>query len=99
MATTAPFDIGSLIESIPGVSGGRPVLAGSGFSITQLAACYNAGWSVDEILSHFPQLDRLHVHAGIAYYLSNRAATDAELERQQAAYDEGNRRQARRSTA
>lgn len=99
MATTAAFDIGLLIESIPGVSGGRPVLSGSGFSITQLAACYRAGWTVDEIIAHYPQLDPPHIHAGIAYYLSNQAAIDGELSRQQAAYDEGKRHQSGRATS
>lgn len=99
MASNGASDIGSLVETIPGVSGGRPVLTGSGFSIAQLAACYKAGWSVDDILAHYPQLDGRHVYAGLAYYLANKEATDAELDRQQAAYDEGKRRQSRRATA
>jgi uncharacterized protein (DUF433 family) len=99
MAAEEPLDIGSLVESIPGVSGGRPVLRGSGFSITQLAACYKAGWSVEEILKHYPQLDAQHVHAGLGYYFANKEAMDAELDRQQAAYDEGKRRQSRRASA
>lgn len=88
-----------MVETIPGVSGGRPVLRGSGFSIAQLAACHKAGWSVDEIIEHYPQLDRAHVYAGLAYYYANKDGTDAELARQQAAYDEGKGRQSRRESA
>ncbi len=88
-----------MVETIPGVSGGRPVLRGSGFSIAQLAACHRAGWSVDEIIEHYPQLDAIHVYAGLAYYYAHKDAIDAELARQQDAYDKGKARQSRRASA
>ena len=81
MASTAPFDIGTLVEVTPGVYGGQPCLAGTRFPILQLAAEFNAGLSADEIVAAFEGLDLPHVHAGLAYYLANQRAVDAELSR------------------
>jgi len=80
MATAAVVDIGSLIESIPGVYGGRPRLARSGFPIIQLVADYQSGMRVADFLEAYPHIDEESVYAGIAYYLANRAALDAELD-------------------
>jgi uncharacterized protein (DUF433 family) len=78
---TAPVtvDIGSLITAAPNVYGGRPRLSRSGFPILQLVGDYQAGMRVAEFLDAYPQLDEESVYAGIAYYLANRAALDAEL--------------------
>jgi uncharacterized protein (DUF433 family) len=79
MATPALVDVGSLISSTPAVYGGRPRLARSGFPVIQLVADYQAGMGVPEFLAAYPQLDEASVHAGIAFYLANRDALDAEL--------------------
>jgi len=81
MASTAPFDIGTLIEATPGVYGGRPCVAGTRFPILQVAANFNAGMTPAEFVEYYDFLDLAHVHAGIAYYLANKAAIDAELAR------------------
>jgi uncharacterized protein (DUF433 family) len=80
MATTAPFDIGTLITSTPGVYGGRPCLAGTRFPVLQIAAYVRDGWTAAQILREHPRLDEAKVHAGITYYLANRAEFDAELD-------------------
>ncbi len=80
MATTAPFDIGTLITSTPGVYGGRPCLAGTRFPVLQIAAYVRNGWSPEDIMAEHPRLDEAKVYAGIAYYVANRADFHAELD-------------------
>jgi len=82
MASIAPFDIGTLIESTPGVYGGQPCLAGTRYPVLQIAVHYQEGMSAEEIFDHFPDLDLPRVYAGITYYLANKAAIDAELEQE-----------------
>lgn len=86
MASTAPFDIGSLIESTPGVYGGEPCLAGTRFPVLQVAAEYAGGLSAEEIAESYPDLDLVKVHAGIAYYLANRDSIDRQLQERTAAH-------------
>jgi uncharacterized protein (DUF433 family) len=78
MASTAPFDIGTLITCTPGVYGGRPCLAGTRFPVLQIAAHAQAGTTPFELSERF-SLDIEKVFAGFAYYLANREALDAEL--------------------
>ncbi len=76
-----PVDIATLIESIPGVYGGRPRLARSGLPIIQLVAEYRSGMRVPELRDAHPHIDAESLYAGLAYYFANRAALDAELDR------------------
>lgn len=76
----AEVELNSLIERIPGVQGGRPCLTGSGMPVIQIAVHYKAGRTAEEILEGYPHLDNARVYAGIAYYLANKAAIDAELD-------------------
>lgn len=88
---TAPqeVDIGTLIESRPDVYGGRPCLAGTRFPVLQVAADFRSGMSAPEIVATYEGLDEAHVHAGIAYYLANKKAMDAELEAEKREYEDG----------
>jgi uncharacterized protein (DUF433 family) len=88
MATTAPFDLGTLVTCTPGVYGGRPCLAGTRYPVLEIAVHYTAGMSADEIADEYG-LALAHVHAGIAYYLANEAAIDSELEEERREYDAG----------
>lgn len=87
MATSAPFNIGTLITSTPGVYGGRPCLAGTRFPVLQIAARIRDGATAAEILESFPHLGEARVHAGIAYYFANREAFDAELKAEIEAFE------------
>jgi uncharacterized protein (DUF433 family) len=79
MASTAPFDLGTLIEATPGVYGGRPCLAGTRMPILQIAVLTSDGVPPSEIARRW-ELDLAKVHAGIAYYLANKEAIDRELD-------------------
>jgi uncharacterized protein (DUF433 family) len=74
------IEIGSLIESVPDVYGGRPCLARSGFPIIQLVADYQAGMRAADFLEAYTHIDEESIYAGLAYYLANKEALDAELE-------------------
>ena len=80
MAAPLLVDIASLIEATPGVNGGRPCLAGTALSVRQLAILQREGLSAEAILAEYPHLDLARVYAGLAYYLANKAAFDAELD-------------------
>ncbi len=80
MTAVREHAIDTLIERKPGVNGGRPCLAGTGFSVLQISVCYNEGLSPEEIVASYPQLDLMRVYAGITYYLLNREFIDADLE-------------------
>ncbi|MBA4181970.1 MAG: hypothetical protein C0506_15370 [Anaerolinea sp.] len=79
MVMATGTSIQTLIESIPGVYGGTPRLARSGLPILQLAADYESGMRLAEFHEAYPEIDDESLHAGIAYYLLNRAAIDEEL--------------------
>ena len=87
MASTAPFDIGTLIEATPGVYGGRPCLAGTRMPIMQIGVLHSEGVSAPEIARRW-ELDIVKVYAGIAYYLANKKAIDAEIEEETRLYHE-----------
>lgn len=89
MATTAPFDIGTLIEVTPGVYGGRPCLADTRFPVLQVAVAYNAGMTPEQMAEHWLHLDVVKLYAGVAYYLANKQAMDCEIEEEARLYTEG----------
>lgn len=80
MTTPPTVDIGSLIETIPGVNGGKPFVSGVGVSVHQLSMFFNAGESPDQIAAHYDGLTVALVYAAIAYYLANKSRIDAELD-------------------
>lgn len=72
-------DIGTLIVSTPGVTGGAARIAGTRIAVRAIAELHNAGESPDRIRERFPHVDLNAIYAAIAYYLSNKEAVDGEL--------------------
>ena len=88
MASTAPFDIGTLITCTPGVYGGRPCLAGTRFPVSMVAAYVREGIEgLAELFEAFPFLDPTAVHAAVTYYLANQADIDRELDEDRAFFE------------
>ena len=87
MSSSAPFDIGTLIEATPGVYGGRPCLKGTRFPVVQVAVHYREGMAPEKIAGMFEGLDLVRVQAAITYYLANREAIDADIRDEQALYE------------
>ncbi len=83
MATVELVDIGTLIESIPGVYGGLPRLARTGLPIIQLVAELRGGRTIDEVMDAYG-LDPESGYAGLAFYLANKAALDQQLDERNA---------------
>jgi uncharacterized protein (DUF433 family) len=79
MATV--IEIGSLISRRPEIRGGRPCIAGSGVSVRWIAQWHNMGQIPEEIVETFGgHLTLAQVHGALAYYYSNQAEIDADLE-------------------
>lgn len=77
---TALIGIGDLIAQTPGVSGGRPCVAGTGVSVAHIALLAAEGNTPEQIANevHPGQLTIAQVYAALAYYHRNRAAIDAD---------------------
>jgi uncharacterized protein (DUF433 family) len=74
-------EIGSLIQTSPGIKHGSPHIAGTGVLVRTIARWSQSGLLAEEIAAKYGFL-RLHqVHAALAYYYANQAAIDNELER------------------
>ena len=67
------------IETTPDVRGGRPRIAGTGFTIADLAIRHlELGQPLEEIARKF-RLSLAAVYAGMAYYYDHRAAIVARI--------------------
>jgi uncharacterized protein (DUF433 family) len=80
-------DIGSLITETPGIHGARPCIAGTAVTLRRIAVLHNMGESPEEIAASFGHLRLAQVHAALAYYYSNQATIDADLEAEEREYD------------
>ena len=90
MTAPAPavVNINSLLQSKPGVNGGRVCLAGTGLSVRAISVLYNEGLTAEEILRDcYPHVDLPRIYAAITYYLANKAAIDADLAADAALFD------------
>ena len=80
MTPEAVVDIGTLLESTPGIAGGRLHLKGSRLTVHNIAARYLRGMTAEDMAADRPDLDPSLFHAALAYYYANRARIDAEME-------------------
>jgi uncharacterized protein (DUF433 family) len=85
MATVT--DIGNLIYRRPGLHGGRPCIAGTGVTVRRIAVLHNAGEAAEEIASDYQGVSLAQVHAALAYYYSNQAEIDADVDTEEREYD------------
>jgi len=67
--------------------GGGYYIAGTRVTLDSVVWCFLVGESPEGIVESFPALDLERVYGAIAYYLANRQAVDAHLERGQAEFD------------
>ena len=64
----------------PGIAGGQPVVAGTRITVNCIAAYYQIGMSIDEILASLHHLTPSQVHSALAYYFDHLDEVNAELE-------------------
>lgn len=61
------------IVSTPGTCGGKPRIAGHRIRVQDVAIWHERlGYSIEEIIAHYPQLTLAEVHAALAYYYDYR---------------------------
>lgn len=71
-----PQPVPSRVEHIvatPGTCGGKPRIVGHRIRVQDIALWHERlGYSVAEIVAHYPQLTLAEVHAALAYYYDHR---------------------------
>ena len=73
------MSIASMIESIPGVCGGRARIAGTRVPVHRIARYYRLGYSPEEMLPLLNSLTLAQIHAALAYYHANRDEIDTDI--------------------
>ena len=73
-ATEHPY-----ITRVAGKRGGRPIIRGTGVTVSLIARLYKAGDTVDEILESYPHLHPSWVHDAIGYYLDHQDEIEREV--------------------
>ena len=84
-------EIGSLIDREPAIRGGRPKIAGTGVTVTRVAAWYKMGLTPEEIATQYGHLSLAQVHAALAYYHANPEEIEADLAQEEAFAEEVDR--------
>jgi uncharacterized protein (DUF433 family) len=77
------MSIGSIIESTPGVCGGRAHIAGTRVAVHRIAGYYRLGYSPEEILTFLGSLSLCQIYAALAHALANGPEMDAALREEQ----------------
>ena len=68
------------IVATPGTCGGKPCIAGHRIRVQDIALWHERlGYSVAEIVAHYPQLTLAEVHAALAYYYDHREAIQQDI--------------------
>ncbi len=80
-------NIGSLIDSHPGIHGGAALIAGTGMTVRRIAVWHNLGHSIEEIADQIGHLSLAQVYAALTYYYANKAEIDADLVADEVEYD------------
>ena len=62
-----------------GKRGGRPIIRGTGITVSLIAGLYKAGDTVDEILESYPHLRPSWIHDAIGYYLEHQDEIEREM--------------------
>ncbi len=77
--TIAPT-IDSLIEKNPKLSGGRPIIAGTGTTVRGIAGLYKLGLVAEEIATQLPHLKLAQIYAALTYYHLHVDEIEADIE-------------------
>jgi uncharacterized protein (DUF433 family) len=74
-----------MIESTPGVCGGRARVAGTRVPVHRIARYYRLGYSAEEILGLLSSLSLAQVYAALAHALANPEETEQALREEEEA--------------
>ena len=71
------------IEITPGISGGKPRIAGHRITVQNIVIWHERmGWSVDEIAAEY-DLSLADIYAALTYYFDHRQQIDKDIEESQ----------------
>lgn len=79
MAVIAPKVAYPYIVSDPKIANGVPIIKGTRTTFRAIAAYYQMGMSVDEILTSLTHLTTSRVHSAPAYYFDHQEEIDRDL--------------------
>ena len=65
------MSIGSIIETTPGICGGRARLAGTRVPVHRIARYHRLGYAPEEMLGLLNSLSLFQIYAALAYALAN----------------------------
>ena len=64
----------------PGIANGAAIIEGTRITVRSIAAYYQLGLSVDEILTQLPHLTFSQIHSALAYYFDHQEEIDRDLQ-------------------
>jgi uncharacterized protein (DUF433 family) len=67
------------VEKVPGICGGRAVIAGTRIRVSIILGCSRLGMTVDEIIQSYPHLRSSDVYDALAYAAEHPAEIEADL--------------------
>lgn len=77
------------IISNPQVRSGRPIIAGTTMRVQDIAIGFvHKGYSVDDLLTHYPHLNQAQVHAALAYYFAHQSDIDQQIDEDDRLYQQ-----------
>lgn len=79
-------DIGSMITCTAGIVGGRPRIEGTRVPVSAIAVSYKQGYLPEEIVQQFERLSIAQVYAALAFYHTNQAEIDTDIEAEKLLY-------------
>jgi uncharacterized protein (DUF433 family) len=67
------------IEKVPGVCGGRAVVAGARIRVSVIVWCHRHGMTLEEILRQYPRLRAADVYDALAYAADHQSEIEADF--------------------
>lgn len=64
------------IDRHPDVLGGKPKIKGTRISVELILGRLGEGWSVEQLLEAYPQLNQTHIHACLTYAAASLSTDD-----------------------
>jgi uncharacterized protein (DUF433 family) len=78
-----------MIVSNPKIRSGRPIIAGTTMRVQDVAIGFvYKGYSVDDLLRHYPHLNQAQIHAALAYYFAHKEEIDHQIEEDEQFYEQ-----------
>jgi uncharacterized protein (DUF433 family) len=67
------------VEKVPGVCGGRAVVAGTRIRVSLILTLYRHGMTVEEIVDQYPHLRPADIHDALAYAYDHPEEIEADI--------------------